>query len=278
MKKVMGNMTVAHRMVADVAQEMVGLLDEVELPLWIKVADITMRPLVHIEVPELTIICEEAKQISKENDQHWDQTTKITTIMEAQSLPFLPTSWGYDRPGRAKKVIAGIIYKYVKDRMYDDKVETAAKEASEKFALNSTTMNRHILGKKYEGGKTSTGKPRRPVAQKVSATARPIEKSKDKAVVEADKDEDDEQDKANQKIKGKGAGKSSRITRSAKEIRQESTSEQQKQKARKRRADEADLDEELNADPDMPTPKERRAALAAVAAKGHAKGGVKFVH
>ena len=39
-----------------------------------------MRPLVHIEVPEVTIMCEEAKQISKGNDQHWDQMTKVTTI------------------------------------------------------------------------------------------------------------------------------------------------------------------------------------------------------
>ena len=279
MKKVMGNMTVAHRMVADASQEMVSLLDEIDLPLWIKLADITMRPLVHIEVPEVTIMCEEAKQLSKENEQHWDQTTKITTIMESQSLPFLPTSWGYDKEGRAKKVIAGIIYKYVKDRMYDDKIETSAKEASEKFALNSTTMNRHILGKKYEGGKASTSKPRRPVAQKVTATARPIEKSKQKAVVEADEDEDGEQqDKPSKKPKGKGSGKSSRVTRSAQEIRDESTSDQQKQKARKRKAEEAELEEEANADPDMPTPKERAAALATLSTKRPTKGGVKIVH
>ena len=275
MKKIMGNMTVAHRMVADAAQEMVSLLDEVELPLWIKLADITMRPLVHIEVPEVSIMCEEAKQLSKENEHHWDQTTKVTTIMEAQSLPFLQTSWGYDRPGKAKKVIAGIIYKYVKDRMYNDKVETSAKEASGKFALNSTTMNRHILGKKYEGGKTSTGRPRKPVTQEIAATTRPVEKSQDKATVQAPEDDDDEQDKANQK-KNKGSGKSSRITRSAKEIRDESTSEKQKQRAKKRKAEQAELDEELEADPDMPTPKEQRAALAAIAAKGHAKGGVKI--
>ena len=280
MKKVIGNMTVAHRMVADAAQEMVSLLDEVELPLWIKLADIMMRPLVHIEVPELTIMCEEAKQISRENDQHWDQMTKITTIMESQCLPFLPTSWGYDKSGRAKKMIAGIIYKYVKDRMYDDKVETAAKEASEKFALNSTTMNRHILGKKYEGGKALTSKPRRPVAQKISATTRPIEKSKDKAVVEADEDEDDddEEPQPSKKSKGKGTGKSSRITRSAQKIRDESNSDKQKKKAKKRKADEAELEEEENADPDMPTPKERAAALKALAAKGPVKGGLKIIH
>ena len=78
MKKVMGNMSVAHRMVADTSQEMITLLDEIELPLWMKLADMTMRPLVLLEIPEVAVMCEEAKQMSKENQQHWNQATKIT--------------------------------------------------------------------------------------------------------------------------------------------------------------------------------------------------------
>ena len=42
MKKVMGNMAVAHRMVAEASGEMITLLDEIELPLWMKLADMTM--------------------------------------------------------------------------------------------------------------------------------------------------------------------------------------------------------------------------------------------
>ena len=207
MKKVMGNMTVAHRMVAEASQEMINLLDEVDLPLWMKLQDMTMCPLVHLEVPEVAIMCEEARQMSKGNEQNWDQTTKVTTIMEAKCLPFLPTAWGYDKEGRAKKVIAGIIYKYVKDRMYGGKIETPATEVSKKYALNATTMNRHILGKKYGGGKPSGSGTRRPVAQKVTATDRLIEKSRKKTVVEADGDDDDEDEEeedAPKKAKGKG--------------------------------------------------------------------------
>ena len=276
MKKIMGNMTVAHRMVADASQELINLLDEIELPLWMKIADLTMRPLVHIEVPEVAVLCEEAKQLSRSNEQVWDQTTKITTIMESKSLPFLPTSWGYDKEGKAKKLIAGIVYKYVKDRMYGGQTETPATEVSRKFGINSTTMNRHILGKKYIGGKSSGSGTRRPVAQKVTTT-RPVEKSKPTRVEPDDEEEqpDDDEEEEPRK-KSKGSGKSSRKTRSAQEIRQESTSDAQKQKARKRKAEEAELDEELNADPDMPTPKQRAAALKALAAKGPSKGGVKL--
>ena len=268
----MGNMTVAHRMVADASQEMINLLDEIELPLWMKIADMTMRPLVVLEVPEVTVMCEEAKQLSRANEQVWDQTTKITTIMESKNLPVLPASWGYDREGKAKKLIAGIVYKYVKDRMYWGQAETPATEVSKKFIINSTTMNRHILGKKYIGGKSSGGS-RKPVAQKVEATNRRVEKSK-AARVEPD---DDEQEQEPPK-KSKGSGKSSKVTRSAKEIREQSTSDKQKEKAKKRKAEEAELDEELAEDPDMPTKKEREAALRVLAEKGPGKGAVKIVH
>ena len=270
MKRVMGNMSAAHRMVSDASQEMITLLDEVELPVWMKLVDMTMHPLVLIEVPEVAIMCEEARQLSKENQQHWNQTRKITEIMEAKNLPLMPTNWGFKVDGRAKKVIAGIIYKYVKDQMYRGKFETPATEVSVKYALNSTTMNRHILGKKYEGGKASGSGTRRPAAVKVTTMKRSVEKSTRDTAEQEDKEE-----RPTKKSKGKGSGKSSRVTRSAQEIRNESTSDQQKQKAKKRKAEEAELEEELNADPDMPSPRERAAALAA---KGPTKGGVKMVH
>ena len=246
MKKVMANMTVAHRMVAEASQEIITLLDEIELPLWMKLADMTMLPLVHLELPEVMVMCEEARQISKENQQHWNQATKITTIMEAKNLPFLPTAWGYKTDGRAKKVITGIIYKYVKDQMYDGKIETPATEVSEKYALNSTTMNRHILGKKYEGGKASGSGTRRPAAVKVTATERLVDKLKKKAAVQANEGEQSAR-------KSKGKGKSSGVSRTAQEIRDESTSNQQKQKAKKRKADEARLEEEEEEEEDRPT-------------------------
>ena len=247
MKKVMGNMSVAHQMVAEASQEMITLLDEIELPLWMKLADMTMQPLMMLEIPEVAVMCEEARQLSKENQQHWNQATKITTIMEVKNLPFLPTAWGYRVEGRAKKVIAGIIYKYVKDQMYEGKIETPATEVSGKYALNATTMNRHILGKKYEGGKASGSGTRRPAAVKVTTTAteRPVEKSKKKKT-----DTQDEGEQSAGKSKGKGSGKSSGVSRTAQEIRAESTSDQQKHKAKKRKADAAQLEEE---DEDRPT-------------------------
>ena len=190
-------------------------------------------------------MCEEAKQLSRENQQHWNQSTKITEIMEVKNLPFLPTAWGYKADGRAKKVIAGIIYKYVKDQMYEGKIAMPATEVSEKYALNATTMNRHIQGKKYEGGKASSSGTRRPAAVKVTVTMQSVEKSKKKTPTQEDGKE------TATTSKGKGAGKSSgKRSRTAQEIRDESTSDQQKAKAKKCKADEAQLEEE---DDDRPT-------------------------
>ena len=175
MRKIMGNMSVAHRMVLEACQELIGLLDEVDLPLWCKLVDMTTRPLVVMEVPEITVMCEEAKQMCKENQQHWSQMTDIAIIMEAKNLPFLPTAWGYHAEDRAKKVVAGIIYKYVKDQMHEYKLLTPAMEVGSKYATNVTTMNRHILGKKYAGGKASTSGTKRPVA--VKAMTKPVDQS-----------------------------------------------------------------------------------------------------
>ena len=99
-------------------------------------------------------MCEEAKQLSRENQQHWNQSTKITEIMEVKNLPFLPTAWGYKAKGRAKKVIAGIIYKYVKDQMYEGKIATPATEVSEKYALNATTMKSAYSGQEVRRRKS----------------------------------------------------------------------------------------------------------------------------
>ena len=53
MKRVMGNMSVAHRMVSEACQELIGLLDEVDISLWCKLVDMTMWPLVIMKVPKL---------------------------------------------------------------------------------------------------------------------------------------------------------------------------------------------------------------------------------
>ena len=139
--------------------------------------------------------------------------------------------------------------------MYDGKIATPATEVSGKYGLNAMTMNRHILGKKYIGGKASTSgtKLRGPAAVKV--TARPVEEKTGEPAPTKKKDQ-----KQKEMTKGKGKGKSSSVSRTAQEIRSESTSDQQKEKSRKRKAEEAALDDE---DDDRPTAAELAASKPA---------------
>ena len=95
MKKGMGNMSVAHRMVSEASQEMITLLDEIELPLWMKLADMTMWPLVLLEIPEVAVMCEEAKQLSRENQQHWNQ--ELTLLANSMGLSSREQSKKSDR-------------------------------------------------------------------------------------------------------------------------------------------------------------------------------------
>ena len=192
---------------------------------------------------------------------------------------------------KPKKMIAALVHKYVRDAML--KETTATQTIVDEFKLAKTTIHRQIWGKKYPGGGqkvdtrgeasgSGTKRIAAVILKRSEATEALVEKID---TVSKKKGKGTGKSKATEaliektdtvsKKKGKGTGKSSSAkSRTAADIRNESTSEKQKEKAKKRKAEQAELDEELEADPDMPTPKEQRAALAAIAAKGYTKGGV----
>ena len=177
-------------------------------------------------------------------------------------------NWTTEDECKPKRMIAALVHKYVRDAML--KETTATQTIVDEFNLAKTTIHRQIWGKKYQGGGQkvdtrgeSSGSGLKRIAavilKRSEATEALIEKTDTVAVA---------------KKKGKGTGKSSSArSRTAAAIRSESTSEKQKEKAKKRKAEEAELDEELAADPDMPTPKEQQEALAVIA-KGYTKRGV----
>ena len=103
MKKVMGNMSVAHRMVSEASQEMITLLDDIELPLWMKLADMTMRPLVLLEIPEVTVMCKEAKQISKKNPAALEPSHKNYDNNGSDKFTLLAYSMGLQNRGQSEE-------------------------------------------------------------------------------------------------------------------------------------------------------------------------------
>ena len=159
--------------------------------------------------------------------------------------------WMSEEEYRPRKMIASILYKYIRDAMF--KEPTVTQMVVDEFKLPKTTIHRQIYGKKYPGGGQTLEKFRKD-DKKVEASGSGTTKiavifKKSKTDMEAESK------------KGKGPGKSSGKKRSAKDIRGAATAEEEKQKRedRKRKA----LEEEEEEDPDKPTKAEIAASKPA---------------
>ena len=161
-------------------------------------------------------------------------------------------------------MIACIIYKYVRDAMYNE--TTATHVVVEKFNVKQTMIHRQLYGKKYPGGgqtlkqmKERTSKTS--ITEKQATTTRPVESSK----ISGQKKVTLEKSEVTTS-KGKGKGKKSQVKRSAEEIRSASTSEVEKLRAKKRKAEESKIIEEE--DEDRPTAEEIKRSKPAVTRRG----------
>ena len=155
--------------------------------------------------------------------------------------------WTTEEEYRPRKMIASILYKYIRDEMFK---ETTVKQiVVDEFKLPKTTIHRQIYGKKYPGGGQTLEKLR-----KSDTKAEASGSGTEKIAVIFKKPKTDDKTKSK---KGKGPGKTSDRKRSAADIRGAATAEDEKKKReeRKRKARE----EEDEEDEDKPT----RAEIAA---------------
>ena len=258
----------AHRHAAEATKTLRDLHRDVPLDVFLRIADATVRPLVILHIPKTAAL---VQKLTEEGVKRMNKIVKgsdnVVDIMLAKNLP-VKGEWTTEEEYKPKRMIAALVHKYVRDVML--KEPTATQTIVDEFDLAKTTIHRQIWGKKYPGGgqKVDTRQASGSGMKRIAILVKKIDTaSKRKGT--------DESEAPVEKKKSKGTGKSSSAkSRTAADIRSESTSEQQKARARKRKAEEAELDEDLAEDPDMPTRKEREAALAALAEKGPTKGGV----
>ena len=173
--------------------------------------------------------------------------------METMNLPQLHKEWTVEDSHKAKKMIACMVYKYVRDVMFNE--TTATHVIVDKFKVKQTTIHRQLYGKKYPGGGQTLEQ------MKAHMTTRSVDQLKTSAKTKDTAEEDEAK-----MSKGKGKGKKSQVKRTAEEIRKESTSEKEKEKAKKRKAEEAMAMEEE--DEDRPTAEEIKRSKPTATRKG----------
>ena len=272
----------AHQHAAEASKCLKELHEQLPLDVFLRIADSAVRPLVVLHIPQTEQVIEKLKETALRRTQERKRTgsTEVMDVMISRNLPQRVSKWTAEEEYRPVKMIASIVYKYVREVMFKGK--TVTQTIVDEFGLPKTTIHRQLFGKKYPGGGQTLEKLRSQ-DRKVEATG-----SGQRKVAVILKRIDTEKDPPAKKIeatgsgkrkvakttktvteveppskKGKGPGKKSGKERSAKDIRGAATAESEKRKreVQKRKAQEEE--EEFDEDPDKPTKAEIRASKPA---------------
>ena len=260
--KLFDNQMKAHQYAAEACKNLKELHKTLPLDVFLRIADSAMRPLVIMHIPSTEAMCTKMREAAEaKTKKTMAGASRVTDVMENTNLPQLQKDWTLEETYKARKMIACIIYKYVRDAMYNE--TTATHVVVEKFNIKQTTIHRQLYGKKYPGGGQTLKqmKERTSKTEKQATTTRPVESSK----ISGQKKVTLEKTEVTTS-KGKGKGKKSQVKRSAEEIRSASTSEVEKLRAKKRKAEESKIIEEE--DEDRPTAEEIKRSKPAATRRG----------
>ena len=260
--KLFDNQMKAHQYAAEACKNLKELHKTLPLDVFLRIADSAMRPLVIMHIPTTEAMCTKMREAAEAKTKKTTAgASRVTDVMENTNLPQLQKDWTLEETYKARKMIACIIYKYVRDAMYNE--TTATHVVVEKFNVKQTTIHRQLYGKKYPGGGQTLKqmKERTSKTEKQATTTRPVESSK----ISGQKKVTLEKTEVTTS-KGKVKGKKSQVKRSAEEIRSASTSEVEKLRAKKRKAEESKIIEEE--DEDRPMAEEIKRSKPAATRRG----------
>ena len=289
----------AHQHAAEASKCLKELHEQLPLEVFLRIADTAVRPLVVLHIPQAEQVIEKLKEtvLKKTQERKRTGSTEVIDVMISRNLLQRVAKWTEELEYRPIKMIASIVYKYVREAMFEPK-KTVTQAIVDEFGLPKTTIHRQLFGKKYPGvGQTleklrsqdrkveATGSGPRKIAvilkklKTVTEQEPPAKKTKtitekdpppkrveatgsEKAKLTTKKTKTTTEGEPPSK-KGKGPGKKSGKERTAEDIRGAATAESEKRKreAQKRKAQEEE--EEFDEDPDKPTKAEIRASKPA---------------
>ena len=198
------------------------------LEAFLQIADSAMRPFVILHILKTEELCAKMREAAETKTRKMAVgASRVVEVMETMNLPQLHKEWMVEDAHKAKKMIACMVYKYIRDVMFNK--TTATHVIVDKFKVKQTSTHRQLYGKKYPGGgQTLEQMKERTSKTEKRVTTRPVEQSKTSV-----KKKDTAEEAEVKTSKGKGKGKKSQVKRIAEEIRKESTLEVEKQKAKK---------------------------------------------
>ena len=159
-KKCIGNIckeqALAHRHVAEAADNLAALMEMVSLPILVKVISGTMRPMVAIKIPEVDDMIARAQgkvDAIKHAKQKVGELRPIDKVVFAQNVPKYNPEWEHSPNGRATSYLATLVCRYMHElQQKDKKVVLSAKALETIYHTASSSLGKLISGKQYLSG------------------------------------------------------------------------------------------------------------------------------
>ena len=180
--KLFDNQMKAHQYAAEACKNLKELHKTLPLEVFLRIADSAVRPLVIMHIPSTEAMCTKMREAAEAKSKKTTAgASRVTDVMENTNLPQLQKDWTLEETYKARKMIACIIYKYVRDAMYNETMATHV--VVEKFNVKQTTIHRQLYGKKYPGG-GQTLKQMKERTSKTSKTEKQATTTRPRRVVE----------------------------------------------------------------------------------------------
>ena len=141
----------AHQHAAEASKCLKELHEQLPLDVFLRIADTAVRPLVVLHIPQTEQVIEKLKETALRRTQKRTGSTEVIDVMISRNLPQRVAKWTAEEEYRPIKMIASIVYKYVREAMFEPK-KTVTQVIVDEFGLPKTTIHRQLFGKKYPGG------------------------------------------------------------------------------------------------------------------------------
>ena len=159
-KKCIGNIcreqALAHRHVAEAADNMANLTELVSLPILLKVISAMMRPTVAIKIPEVDNMMARAQEkvdAIRQAKQKVGELKPIDEVVFAQNVPKYNPEWEHSPNGRATSYPVTLVCHYIHElQQKDRKVVLSAKALETIYHTASSSIGKLISGKQYLSG------------------------------------------------------------------------------------------------------------------------------
>ena len=145
----------AHRHAMESAEKLETLSMNVTLPFFLKLAEGTSRPLIQLNLPSMQEHMAKAEKERQLREAEYSSQLEPTIELAAKlSLVPMNESWMGSTEGRANRILASFINRYVYDQMHrnDGKV-LSAKVLADKFELKESTLGKLLTARRFLGGR-----------------------------------------------------------------------------------------------------------------------------